>query len=80
MTQHARILNLAMLGTVEYQATLALQRAMVAARQTDAIPDTLLLLEHPHVFTLGRGADESFLLAAASAAMFQFIASRAAAR
>ena len=29
----------------------------------DAIGDTLLLMEHPHVFTLGRGADERFIVA-----------------
>lgn len=63
MTQSPRILNVANLGIVEYQAALALQHAMVAARQSDAISDTLLLLEHPHVYTLGRGADERFLLA-----------------
>ncbi|HLI82026.1 MAG TPA: lipoyl(octanoyl) transferase LipB [Candidatus Binataceae bacterium] len=63
MTQITRILSVANLGTVEYQAALALQTAMVAARQSDAISDTLLILEHPHVFTLGRGADERFLLA-----------------
>ena len=62
MSQHSAILNVANLGLVEYQAALALQAAMVAARQTDEIGDTLLLLEHPHVFTLGRGADERFLL------------------
>ena len=62
MTQHQRKLRVANLGTVEYQTALALQAAMVAARQIDEIGDTLLLLEHPHVFTLGRGADESFLL------------------
>ena len=56
-------MNVAMLGVVEYQAALALQHAIVAARQADAIPDTLLVLKHPHVFTLGRGADESFVLA-----------------
>src|ERR1700676_3882597 len=62
MTHDTRILGVANLGTVEYQAALALQTAMVAARQADAIGDTLLLLQHPHVFTLGRGADERFLL------------------
>jgi lipoyl(octanoyl) transferase len=62
MMQATRILSVANLGTVEYQAALALQTAMVAARQADQIGDTLLLLEHPHVFTLGRGADERFLL------------------
>src|SRR5579872_1125266 len=63
MTQITRILSVANLALVEYQAALALQTAMVAARQSDAISDTLLILEHPHVFTLGRGADERFLLA-----------------
>jgi len=63
MMDGARILNVANLGMTEYQAALALQAAMVAARQSDAISDTLLLLEHPHVFTLGRGADERFILA-----------------
>ncbi len=62
MTQDTRILSVANLGTVEYQTALALQTALVAARQADGIGDTLLLLEHPHVFTLGRGADERFLL------------------
>ena len=62
MTADTHILSVAHLGLVEYQAALALQAAMVAARQTDEIGDTLLLLEHPHVFTLGRGADERFLL------------------
>jgi len=60
--QHTRTLSLANLGTIEYQAALALQAAMVAARQADKIGDTLMLLEHSHVFTLGRGADERFLL------------------
>ena len=39
---------------------LALQESLRAARQADEIPDTLLLLEHPPVYTRGRrsGADE----------------------
>jgi lipoyl(octanoyl) transferase len=42
------------LGVVEYGAASALQRRVRAARQADAIPDTLLLLEHPPVYTRGR--------------------------
>jgi lipoyl(octanoyl) transferase len=42
------------LGTVEYREALALQERVRAARQQDAIPDTLLLLEHPRVYTRGR--------------------------
>ncbi len=42
------------LGTVEYREALALQHQVRAARQADAIPDTLLLLQHPPVYTRGR--------------------------
>ncbi len=45
---------LADLGTMEYREAWDLQRALVERRAADAIPDTLLLLEHPHVVTLGR--------------------------
>src|SRR5258708_6384982 len=62
MMQLPRTLSVANLGTVDYGAALAIQAAMVAARQREEIGDTLLLLEHPHVFTFGRAADERFLL------------------
>jgi lipoyl(octanoyl) transferase len=42
------------LGLVEYREAHALQERVRAARQADAIPDTLLLLEHPPVYTRGR--------------------------
>ncbi|HEV7966642.1 MAG TPA: lipoyl(octanoyl) transferase LipB [Candidatus Acidoferrales bacterium] len=42
------------LGLVEYGAAWELQRRVAAARKADAIPDVLLLCEHPHVITLGR--------------------------
>ena len=57
------ILAVADLGVVDYGAALDLQTAMVAARLDDKVDDTLLLMEHPHVFTLGRGADERFIVA-----------------
>ncbi len=57
-----RQLRIARLGSFDYSAALELQYALVAARLRDEIADTLLLLEHPHVFTLGRGAHERFLL------------------
>jgi lipoyl(octanoyl) transferase len=57
-------LEIARLGTVDYADALALQDALVAARRDDLIGDTMLLLEHPHIFTLGRGADERYLLQA----------------
>src|SRR5439155_12741986 len=42
------------LGLVPYGEALALQRRLNEARFEGRIPDTLLLLEHPPVFTLGR--------------------------
>jgi lipoate-protein ligase B len=43
------------LDTVDYKKALELQHRLVAARKTRVIEsDTLLLLEHPAVFTLGR--------------------------
>ena len=42
------------LGLVDYGAAWDLQHRLVEDRAADRIPDTLLLLEHPHVVTLGR--------------------------
>ena len=42
------------LGLVEYGAAWDLQHRLVEERAADRVPDTLLLLEHPHVVTLGR--------------------------
>ena len=56
-------LAVADLGVLDYAAALDLQTAMVSARLEGRIGDTLLLMEHPHVFTLGRGADERFVVA-----------------
>jgi lipoyl(octanoyl) transferase len=54
------------LGLVEYGAARELQRRVVAARKTGAIPDVLLLCEHPHVITLGRSGKISNLRASAA--------------
>ena len=50
------------LGVVDYAEGLRLQQARAAARKAGTIPDTLLLLEHPHVYTLGRNAKPENLL------------------
>ena len=52
----------AQLGRVDYAEGLRLQRELVAQRKAEATPDTLLLLEHPHVYTLGRNAKREHLL------------------
>ncbi len=49
------------LGLVEYGAAWELQRRVAAARKAGAIPDVLLLCEHPHVITLGRSGKISNL-------------------
>lgn len=46
-------LAVAWLGSVPYREGLALQAELVERRRSGEIPDTLLLLEHPHVITLG---------------------------
>jgi len=51
------------LGLVPYGEAHALQQDLVERRKRDEIPDTLLLLEHPHVITLGRAAERSNILA-----------------
>jgi lipoyl(octanoyl) transferase len=48
-----RTLEVRRLGVVRYADALELQRTLVEDRRADRIPDTLLLLEHPHVLTLG---------------------------
>jgi lipoyl(octanoyl) transferase len=49
----ARPLAVRRLGLVPYADGLELQRALVDDRKADRIPDTLLLLQHPHVVTVG---------------------------
>jgi lipoyl(octanoyl) transferase len=55
-------INLVTLGRLPYGEALALQQQVVAARKQDLIGDTLLLLEHPPVLTLGRNAHRSNVL------------------
>ena len=51
------------LGVVPYHEAWQLQKELAALRALDKIPDTLLLLEHPHTYTLGRsGHAENLLL------------------
>lgn len=50
------------LGRVDYSKALELQQRSVALCKAGAIPDVLLLLEHPHVYTFGRSAKKEHLL------------------
>jgi lipoate-protein ligase B len=49
------------LGTVEYRAAAALQESLRERVIAGELPDLLLLLEHPAVYTLGRRSDPSDL-------------------
>jgi lipoyl(octanoyl) transferase len=53
MSSPARLLAVRRLGLVPYREAEALQASLVEQRKADLIPDTLLLLQHPHVITLG---------------------------
>ena len=46
------------LGLTPYQQAWELQRSLAAAVQQGAIPDTVVVLEHPPVVTVGRRTDE----------------------
>ena len=63
--REGRTLDVRHLGVVPYAEALALQRSLVEERRAGLIGDTLLLLEHPHVITLGVRGDggRSHLLA-----------------
>ncbi len=50
------------LGCVEYGRALDLQLSYLERRAGEGIPDTLLLLTHPHVYTFGRAGNPANLL------------------
>ena len=56
-------LRVAWLGRIGYREAWTLQKRLAHARADGHIPDTLLLLEHDAVLTLGRQADEAHVLA-----------------
>jgi lipoyl(octanoyl) transferase len=51
------------LGLISYADALAVQKDLVARRKLGEIPDQLLIVEHPHVITLGRNGRLDNLLA-----------------
>ncbi|MDR3734769.1 MAG: lipoyl(octanoyl) transferase LipB [Acidobacteriaceae bacterium] len=64
-------IHLLQLGRVSYTDGLAIQQQVIAARKQGKIGDTLLLLEHPPVITLGRNAHRNNVVASD-----EFLASR----
>jgi len=57
------MLEVRWLGRMPYDEALELQGRLVVARREGTIPDQLLMVEHPHVITLGSGSEESHVLA-----------------
>lgn len=60
-----RLLEVSRLGRVAYREALELQKTLETQVIAERAADHLLLLEHPHVFTIGRRAKESGVLATA---------------
>ena len=57
VSTEVRTIDIRRLGIVPYREALALQRTLVEERRAGRIDDTLLLVEHPHVITLGVRGD-----------------------
>lgn len=55
------------LGVIPYEPTLKLQKILVQARAEGKIPDVLLLLQHPPVFTTGRFRGEKDIVVSSNA-------------
>ncbi len=55
-------MNIIDLGLKEYEEVWQLQKELVTQRIENKIPDTLLLVEHPHVITQGRRSKASDIL------------------
>lgn len=57
-----QLLQVVDLARCPYPEAYRIQQDMVKQRLAGAIPDTLILVEHPHVFTIGRGGSREHLL------------------
>jgi lipoyl(octanoyl) transferase len=56
------LLHVLSLGRVPYAEALGIQQRVIAARKQNLVGDTLLMLEHPPVITLGRNASRANIL------------------
>ncbi|MFQ5681634.1 MAG: lipoyl(octanoyl) transferase LipB [Candidatus Binatia bacterium] len=59
------------LGQLDYLSALSIQQKLLEMKQRNQFPDSLLLVEHPHVFTIGRGGKESNLLCAGEVPVYR---------
>jgi lipoate-protein ligase B len=60
---NSRLLNIINLGIEPYKKVWDFQKKLHQMRLDNLIHDTLILLEHPHTYTLGKSADKNHLLA-----------------
>lgn len=58
-------------GQLDYPTALELQERLVAAKHLKLSPDILLLVEHSHVYTLGRGGKESNVISPKDVPVFR---------
>jgi len=61
--QKRKQLRILDIGFRSYSESWDIQRETHRKRVCDDIPDTLILVEHPHVYTLGKNADAKHLIA-----------------
>ncbi|MFO7444927.1 MAG: lipoyl(octanoyl) transferase LipB [Ignavibacteriaceae bacterium] len=57
-----RTLTYCNLGVIDYKEAWDLQKELFELRYSKKIPDIILLLEHPHTYTLGKVADKKNLV------------------
>jgi len=62
MNAPGRSLTIRELGVIDYSEALELQARLISQRREALIPDTILLLEHPHVITLGSSSNYEHVL------------------
>ncbi|NOK64110.1 MAG: lipoyl(octanoyl) transferase LipB [Chloroflexi bacterium AL-W] len=61
-TTHTKTCQVIRFGKLDYQDAWFKQRELVRQRSSGQIGDTLMLLEHPHTYTLGRATRDGHLL------------------
>ena len=63
MRAQSRFIQVDDVGLTDYVSCWDLQRRILARRAAGTLPDTLLLTEHRHVYTIGTTGDDNHLLA-----------------
>lgn len=61
-TKTSKVLEYTDLGFIHYNEAWDFQKQLMELRKEGEIPDQLLLLEHPHTYTLGKTADKANLI------------------